>query len=89
MRPISASFGVALVMAPQATGHVFATLDISFVPGAASATRMTDPGLDAVRSSVPAARCLPLLAALARGASAIVVLAYGEENHLCVAVAPC
>lgn len=88
VRPVSASFGVALVMAPRATGHAFATLDISFVPGKASATRMTDSGLDAVRTGVPAARSLPLLAALARGVSEIVVLAYGAENHLRVAVAP-
>jgi hypothetical protein len=88
VRPIGASFGVALVMAPQTTDHVFATLDISLVPGGASATRMTDSGLDAMRAAVPAARCLPLLAALARGAAAVVVLAYGEENHLRVAVAP-
>ncbi len=88
VRPISASFGMTLVMAPQATEHVFATLDISFVPEKASATRMTDSGLDALRAAVPVARCLPLLAALARGASAVVVLAYGEKNHLRVAVAP-
>lgn len=88
VRPVSASFGMALVMTSQATGHAFATLDISFVPGAASATRMTDAGLDAVRTAVPAARCLPLLAALARRATAVVVLAYGEQNHLRVEVAP-
>jgi hypothetical protein len=79
---------MALVMAPQATDHVFATLDISFVPGEASATRMTDCGLDAVSAAVPAARCLPLLAALARGATAVVVLAYGEKNHVRVTVTP-
>ena len=89
VRPVSASFGMALIMAPQITGHVFATLDISFVSGEASATRMTDPGLDAVRATVPAARCLPLLAALARGVSTVVVLEYGAKNHLRVAVAPC
>jgi hypothetical protein len=88
VRPISTSFGVALVVTPQSTDHVFATLDISFVPGAASATRMTDSGLDAVRATVPAARCLPLLAALARGVPEVVILAYGAENHLRVAVAP-
>ncbi len=88
VRPIAATFGMALVMAAQANAHVFATLDVSLVPGEASATRMTDAGLDAVRAGVPAARCLPLLAALARGATAVVILAYGEKNHLRVAVAP-
>jgi hypothetical protein len=88
VRPIGASFGMALVMAPQSTGHAFATLDISFVPGAASATRMSDTGLDSVRAAVPAARSLPLLAALARGATEFVVIGYGERNHLRVVVAP-
>jgi hypothetical protein len=89
VRPINAGFSVALVLAPQATAHAFATLDISFVPGEASVSRMTDPALDAVRSNVPAARCLPLLAALARRTPAVVALAYGAENYLRVAVAPC
>jgi hypothetical protein len=88
VRPISASFGMALVLAPQATDHAFAMLDIGFLPGQADATRMTDTGLDAVRAAVPAARSLPLLAALARGAAAVVVLACGENNHLRVEVAP-
>ena len=88
VRPISASFGAALVMTPQSTDHVFATLEISFVPGAARVTCMADSDLEAVRTAVPAARCLPLLAALARDATSVVVLAYGEENHLRVVTAP-
>ena len=88
VRPISASFGMAMVLAPQATHPVFAVLDIHFVAGKASESRMTDAALDAVRSAVPAARCLPLLAALARGSSTEIILAFGEKNHLHVAVAP-
>jgi hypothetical protein len=87
-RPIGASFGMALVMTPTATAHVFAALDISFVPEKTGATRMSNDGLEAIRAGVPAARCLPLLAALARGAPAVVLLACGENNHLRVAVAP-
>jgi len=88
VRPISESFGVALVMTPESTGHAFAILDISLVPGEADLTRMKDAGLDAVSADSPAARCLPLCAALARGATTVVFLAYGRENHLRVAVAP-
>lgn len=88
VRAISASFGMALVITPLPTARVFATLDISFVSGAANPTRMPDDALDAIRVGVPAARCLPVLAALARDEPAIVVLAYGENNHLRVAVAP-
>jgi len=88
VRSIDAGFGVALVMAPQATRQSFAALDIHLVSGPASATNMTDAGLETLRVGVPAARCLPLLAALARGTAAVVILAYGAENCLRVAVTP-
>lgn len=88
VRTIGASFGMGMVLAPQTTGHVFAALDISLVSAEAEATRMTDNGLEAVRTTVPAARCLPVLAALARGVAAVVVLAYGGKNHVRVAVTP-
>lgn len=89
VRTIGASFGMALVMAPATTGHAFAVLDISLIAKEASTTRMTDDSLEAVRASIPAARCLPLLEALARGTPAVVVLAYGGNNHVRVAVTPC
>jgi hypothetical protein len=89
VRPIGASFGMALVLTPHTTEHAFAILDISFVATEAGATRMTDPALETVRTAVPAARSLPLLAALARRASEIVVFAYGEKGHLHVTVTPC
>jgi hypothetical protein len=88
VRPICAPFGVALVAAADRTGPAFATLDVAFVPRAAAATAMADPGLEAVRSGVPAGRSLPLLAALARRSRETVVLDYAGA-HLQVAVAPC
>jgi hypothetical protein len=88
-RPISASFGAALVMAPQAGAGAIAVLEIDFEPLAAAATRMQDAGLEALRLGVPAARCLPLLAALARGAREPVILEYVAGAHLRMAVTPC
>jgi hypothetical protein len=38
---------------------------------------------------VPAARSLPLLAALARGSSETVILEYVDGAHLRVTLAPC
>jgi hypothetical protein len=49
---------------------------------------MTDSELDHLRATVPAARCLPLLAALAGGTPAVVDLAYGEHHHLHIEVTP-
>ena len=89
VRPVSGDFGLALVLAPQATNRAVATLDVVFVGQEADATRVADPGLEALRTGVPAARSLPLLAALARGLREMVILEYVAGTHLRVAVTPC
>jgi hypothetical protein len=89
VRPIEADFGVALVLAPGPTARSIATLDVTFESGAAVATPMDVPALDAVRTTVPAGRSLPLLAALARRAAQVVILEYGPASHLRVALVPC
>ena len=88
LRPIADSFGVALVAAPQRTGRALAALDVDYIPRPAPATRVPDDALERVRTGVPAARSLPLLQLLARGAAGTVVLDYGG-GHLRVAVTPC
>ena len=87
VRPLNANVGMALVLTAQPTAQVFAALDVSYAPGA-NATPMTDSELDHLRATVPAARCLPLLAALAGGTPTVVDLAYGEHHHLHIEVTP-
>jgi hypothetical protein len=89
VRPISGDFGLALVLAPQATDRAVATLEVAFVAQETDATRVADPGLEALRTGVPAARSLPLLAALARGSRETVILECVAGTHLRVAVTPC
>jgi beta-ketoacyl synthase-like protein len=89
VRPIHGEFGVALVLASNATDRAFAALEVEFVPREGDATRMTDPGLEALRAGVPAARSLPLLAGLARGTGGTVLLDYVRGTHLRVMVTPC
>jgi len=89
VRHLGPAFGVALVITPQATNASFAALEVSLVPGAQGPTAMVDAALDALRATVPAARSLPLLSALARSAAQVVVLEYVAGNHLRVAVEPC
>ncbi len=89
VRPMSADFGVALVLAPEASASAFAVCDVSFMAGEAHPTSLSNAGLDAVRASVPAARCLPLLTALARGARETIVLDYAGDSHLSISIAPC
>jgi hypothetical protein len=88
-RPIGATFGAALVLAPEASADAIAVLDVEFEPHEAGATRMGDAGLEALRAGVPAARCLPLLAALARGGRGSVIVEYVAGGHLRLAVTPC
>jgi hypothetical protein len=88
LRPIADSFGVALVAAPQRTGCALAALEVDYVAQPARATRMANEALERVRTGVPAARSLPLLALLARCAAGTVILDYAG-GHLRVAAAPC
>lgn len=83
-RPIHAEFGVALVLGPE---KGLAALEVDFAQGAE--TRLDDAGLEKLRLGNPAARALPLLAALARGARAEVTLQYGAAASLRVRVEPC
>jgi hypothetical protein len=89
VRPIHGDFGMAMLLAPQATERAVAALDITFMPQEMESSRTADPGLEALRTGVPAARCLPLLAALARSSRETVVLEYVAGTHLRVAVTPC
>jgi hypothetical protein len=89
VRHLGPAFGVALVLTPQATSASFAALEVSLVEGMQNPTAMTDAALDELRATVPAARSLPLLSALARAAAEVVVLEYIAGNHVRVAVEPC
>lgn len=88
VRRIVSSFGAALVVTPQVSGRSFARLDIELTRDTASPTRMQDAALEKLRTGNPAARSLPLLAALARNIRETVILDYLTGNRLAVTVAP-
>ena len=90
VRPIPDAFGVALVLAPQAGAGALASLDIALNQGTVCApSRMDAAALEALRASIPAARSLPLLAALARGRPDEVVLDYLAGSSVRIDVNPC
>jgi hypothetical protein len=60
----------------------------SFMTSAAADT-MTDVALEMLRQSIPAARVLPLLQAIAMKKAGPLVLAYLDDVQLAVEVAPC
>lgn len=63
VRPIPAAFGVALILSPEPSGRALARLDVELTD--APHDTLSDADLENLRASVPSARCLPLLAALA------------------------
>lgn len=89
VRPIAAAFGMALILTPRVSERSLAILDVAFVSGTTADTTMQNADLEALRLGIPAARGLPLLAALASGQSAQISIAYFAQNHLSVRVTPC
>ena len=88
-RDVAASFGVALVLAPAQRSASLAALDIAFEPRTGALSRMQDDRLEALRAGVPAARCLPLLLAIACRSRDPVVLEMPAGACLRVALTPC
>ena len=97
VRPIPEAFGVAMVLAPvlapQAAAPAAATpiaarniLTVTLTD--APAESMADARLEALRSTIPAARSLPLLSKLARQESGRVVIDYLETQRIAIEVSP-
>jgi hypothetical protein len=82
VRPIADAFGVALVLAPEPGERTLARIDARLTD--APATTFADSDLEALRLCNPAARALPLLEALSRGASTQVALDYLDGTRLAV-----
>lgn len=88
VRPLGETFGVALILAPAPSPTAFVQVDILVGPCADGASVMASPDLEALRLSTPAARSLPLLAALARGAAETLTIDYVSGLELALAVEP-
>jgi hypothetical protein len=79
-RPVPDEFGVALLLSPQPGAESRGRIALGFTDAAPD--RMQDAQLEALRAAIPAARSLPLLQALARGASAGITLDYLEHSRI-------
>lgn len=89
VRPITAAFAMALIFTPQQSERSLAAIEVDFVSGMTNGTTMADANMEALRHNIPAARGLPLLAALAGGKDRHISIAYFAENHLNIRVTPC
>jgi hypothetical protein len=87
VRPIPDAFGVALLLAPRASDPRVPHLELTW--SEAPADRMAHAGLESLRSSIPAARSLPLLALLARAESGRVLIDYSDGARIALEVSPC
>ena len=89
VRPIMTSFGAALILTKQQSEKSLAVIEVEFRSGKAPETTMKDEALEDLRKGVPAARVLPLLAALAAAKTTQISIDYLEGNHLDIRVTPC
>lgn len=83
-RPLPDTMGVGLVLAARGAHGAIAHLGARLLPlaGSDALTRCADAALDALRGSIPAARALPLLEAIARRQPARVLLPAGTQLAL-------
>ncbi|HYE37031.1 beta-ketoacyl synthase chain length factor [Methylocaldum sp.] len=89
-RPLLAPFAVSLLLAPEQSEHSLAELTIGFDPAdIGDPGRMEDAGLEALRAGNPAARSLPLLAALARSKPAKLIFGCAVNGQLQARLTPC
>ena len=90
-RPLPDTFGVAVVLSPKQGSHSQAlwSLDPLTCFTAAPADRMDNAELESLRSSIPAARCLPLIRRVGSRRTGPVVLDYLQKLQLAVQVSPC
>jgi hypothetical protein len=87
LRPIPHAFGVAMVLSPNKTAKSLYSLSLALSDAAPSV--LSNDDLEHLRTSIPAARSLPLLRALARNESAAVVIDYLSDLTLGMEVSPC
>jgi len=90
-RPVPDAMGIALVRAPQRSERSVARITL---PGdryltTNAADTMKDPALESLRQTIPAARGLPLLQAIAKVQARLLSLGYLDDVQLAVEVAPC
>ncbi|MDP2029894.1 MAG: beta-ketoacyl synthase chain length factor [Thiobacillus sp.] len=85
-RPMPSAMGIALALTSQKSAQSLARIQVSLTDTEPDV--LADPGLEALRRAIPAARGLPLLQALARTQTCEVVLDYLDPLKLVVTIEP-
>jgi hypothetical protein len=85
-----AGFAAAFLLAGIPGKQNIAQLDLNLSQDTSGKpTDMGDEQLEALRNGNPAARSLPLLAAIAKRHDELIRLEYLEDQHLSIRVTPC
>jgi hypothetical protein len=87
VRPIPDAFGVAMLLTPERHLGSLARMEAALTDEAFE--RLADPQLEALRSAIPAARCLPLLRRLAAREEGRAILEYLDVARAAVQIEPC
>lgn len=88
VRSLYDAFGVAMILAPASSQWSLARIGVSTAPDGTAETRVEDAALERLRSGNPAARSLPLLAAIARARPDTVIIENAPAMALSLAVTP-
>jgi hypothetical protein len=88
-RPIHGVFGVGLVLTGNKTDRSLAAMEISISRNNGASTPIANTQLESMRLGIPAARSLPLLAALADRKQTQVCINYVAGNQVHIVVQPC
>lgn len=86
-RPIGGELGVGLLLSPQRTAASLASIRVSL--SSAPAEHLDDIELERLRTSIPAARCLPLMHAIANHHTRTVIIDYLHDTRLAVELTSC
>lgn len=88
-RPIRSPFGIGLVLTGGKTDRSLAALEISISRNNGPSTPIAISQLESLRLGIPAARGLPLLAALAGRIQQQICINYVAGNQVNIVVQPC
>lgn len=86
-RPLAAAFGTALLLTGERPSRPLAKLTLA-MDDSEAASVMANPELERLRNGVPAARALPVLAAVAGGHPSAVTFDYLGDQHMRLWVEP-
>ena len=89
IRPMAAGFGIAMVISGIKSNKSIAELQISIKPNSSNSTPVASKELDRLRLGVPAARGLPVLAALAGASTHEINLDYIAGNRVEIKLQTC